>query len=90
VFCPFIDGQDGQRWAAAECKYVGKECQGFVEELQRLAKTSNLPTNQAITVNLTVNISHNTFTGEHNTATMNVQDIGGDLDDERIKALRKV
>ena len=85
-----IDGQDGQRWATAERKYVGKEFQGFVEELQRLAKTGNLPTDRAITVNLTVNIQNNTFNGDHNTPTMNVQNVASDSDDERIKALRKV
>ena len=85
-----IDGQDGQRWATAERKYVGKEFQGFVEELQRLAKTGNLPTDRAITVNLTVNIQNNTFNGNDNTPTMNVQNVASDSDDERIKALRKV
>jgi len=85
-----IDGQDGQRWATAERKYVGKEFQGFVEELQRLAKTGNLPTDRAITVNLTVNIQNNTFHGDNNTPTMNVQNVASDSDDERIKALRKV
>lgn len=85
-----IDDRNGQRWATAERKYVGKEFQGFVEELQRLAKTGNLPTDRAITVNLTVNIQNNTFNGENNTATLNVQNVGSAPDSERIKALRKV
>ena len=86
-----INDKDGQRWATAERKYVGKEFQGFVEELQRLVKTGNLPTDRAITVNLTVNIQNNTFNGENNTATLNVQNVNSSQDDEeRIKALRKI
>ena len=91
MYCAhLLTARTASDWVTAERKYVRKEFQGFVEELQRLAKTGNLPTERAITVNLTVNIPHNTFTGKHNTATMNVQNVGGDLDDKRIKALRKV
>jgi len=53
-----IDSVDGQRWATAQRKYVGTQFQPFVDELQRLVRTGNLPTDKNITINLTVNVQN--------------------------------
>ena len=65
-----IETNDGAPWATAERVYAGKEFGGFVDELQRLAKSGNLPTDRAITINLTVNVQNNMM-GDNSTANQN-------------------
>lgn len=65
-----LESLDGRPWATAERAYAGKEFGGFVSELERLAKTGNLPTDRAITINLTVNVQNNIM-GDNSTAIQN-------------------
>lgn len=46
--------KSGEPWATGERKYVPFEFQQFIAELERLAKTGNLPTDKGITINLVV------------------------------------
>ena len=62
-----MDDAQGEPWATAERKYVPLEFTNFVVELQRLAKTGNLPTDKGITINLVV---QNVF-GEHAQVSVN-------------------
>lgn len=49
-----IKHKGGEPWATGERKYVPLEFQQFIVELERLAKTGNLPTDKGITINLVV------------------------------------
>ena len=62
-----MDDAQGEPWATAERKYVPLQFTNFVAELQRLAKTGNLPTDKGITINLVV---QNVF-GEHAQVSVN-------------------
>lgn len=59
-----MDDSKGQPWATAERKYVPLQFTNFVDELQRLAKTGNLPTDKGITINLVV---QHVTQGDHGT-----------------------
>ena len=62
-----LDDAQGEPWATAERKYIPLQFTNFVAELQRLAKTGNLPTDKGITINLVV---QNVF-GEHAQVSVN-------------------
>lgn len=81
--------QDGEHWGTAERKYASLKYGGFVEELQRLAKTGNLPGDRAITVNVTVNVQ-NITQGDNGTATMNVQNVQVTSDTDLRRLLKKL
>ena len=49
-----VDTKTGEPWATGSKKYVPLQFTHFVQELERLAKTGNLPTDKAITINLVV------------------------------------
>lgn len=57
-----LEEKSGEPWATGERKYVPMQFTGFVEELQRLARTGNLPTDTAIHINLVV---QNITQGDH-------------------------
>jgi DNA-binding transcriptional regulator YhcF (GntR family) len=79
---------DGAPWGTAERKYASMQYGNFVEELQRLAKTGNLPGDRAITVNVTVNVQQITQNdGGTVVMTQNVQ-VNSDADLQRL--LRKL
>lgn len=81
--------QDGEHWGTAERKYASLKYSGFVEEIQRLAKTGNLPGDRAITVNVTVNVQSVTQ-GDNGTATMNVQNVQVTSDTDLRRLLKKL
>lgn len=49
-----VDDKTGEPWATGSRKYVPMQFTNFVQELERLAKTGNLPTDKGITINLVV------------------------------------
>jgi hypothetical protein len=53
-----ITHADGQPWGTAVRKYVPLEYAGFVAEIQRLAKTGNIPGDKNITINVTLNVQN--------------------------------
>lgn len=48
----------GEPWGVGQRKYASTFYKEFVDELQRLARTGNLPGDRNVTINLTVNISN--------------------------------
>lgn len=62
---------DGKPWATGERKYVPAKFQEFVDQLQRLASTGNMPTDKAI------NIIFNIVIGDDNTVSL-VANTGAD------------
>ena len=57
-----LEEKSGEPWATGERKYIPLQFSGFVEELQRLARTGNLPTDKTININLVV---QNITQGDH-------------------------
>ncbi len=49
-----IDEKDGTPWKTGERKYVPVGFGDFVDQLKRLAKTGNMPTDKEITINITI------------------------------------
>lgn len=49
-----MQDKDGNTWATGDRKYVPLQFTNFIAELQRLAKTGNMPTDKGITINLVV------------------------------------
>jgi DNA-binding transcriptional ArsR family regulator len=79
--------QAGEAWGSGQRKYVPLQYAGFVDELQRLARTGNLPGDQAITINLTLNVQH-IEQGDGGNVTMNVQNVQV-TSDEQLKRMTK-
>jgi len=59
-----MESKDGEPWATAEKKYIPLQFSNFVDELNRLAKTGNLPTDKSITINLVI---QNNYLAENST-----------------------
>lgn len=65
----------GALYAVGERQYVGKEFEGFIGQLQRFAKSGNLPpAEKGININVTFNIQ-NITQGDGGNVTMNVQSV---------------
>ena len=48
----------GEPWGVGQRKYASTFYKDFVDELQRLARTGNLPGDRNVTINVTVNINN--------------------------------
>ena len=83
-----IDSADGQRWATAQRKYVGTQFQSFVDELQRLVRTGNLPTDKNITINLTLNVQN--VAGDSYTVINNVPSVNVAPESDLLKTLKRL
>lgn len=81
--------QEGQTWGTGERKYASLQYGNFVEELQRLARTGNLPGDRAITINVTLNVQ-NITQGENSNVTMNVQNVQVSSDEELRRVLNRL
>jgi DNA-binding transcriptional regulator YhcF (GntR family) len=81
--------QNGEHWGTAERKYASLQYGPFVDELQRLARTGNLPGDRAITINVTVNVQ-NVTQAEGGNVTMNVQNVQVTSDEQLQKLLKKL
>lgn len=81
--------QEGQNWGTGERKYASLQYGNFVEELQRLARTGNLPGDRAITINVTLNVQ-NITQGENSNVTMNVQNVQVSSDEELRRVLNRL
>lgn len=81
--------QEGQAWGTGERKYASLQYGNFVEELQRLARTGNLPGDRAITINVTLNVQ-NITQGENGNVAMNVQNVQVSSDEELSRILNKL
>lgn len=66
----------GTPWATGERKYVPLGFAEFIEQLQRLAKTGNLPTDKGITINLSINF--NNVEGDNNVVSLSANRGSGD------------
>ena len=66
-----IKDQSGLHLGDAQRKYIGDEFKGFIDELNRLAKSGNLPTDKSIVINLTINVNSNNITQGDNGVVTN-------------------
>lgn len=73
-----ITEQDGEHYATAIRKYQPKRFKTFVDELERFAKTGNLPTDRAITFNVHMTVN-NIHQGENGNITI------GDIQNVKIE-----
>lgn len=76
---------DGEHWGTAERPYASLKYKGFVEELQRLAKSGNIPGDRAI--NITINVQ-NIVQGDGGQVTVNVQNVNPGDDEVIQRALK--
>jgi len=61
--------QQGEPYATASRKYAPLQFGSFIEELQRFAKTGNLPTDQSITFNVHITVN-NVTQGDNGSVTI--------------------
>jgi DNA-binding transcriptional regulator YhcF (GntR family) len=64
----------GELYGVAEREYAPNYFSDFVDQLKRFAKSGNVPTDKAITINVTLNIQ-NITQGDGGTVTMDIQNI---------------
>lgn len=87
-----LKSKDGTSLGTANRKYISAEFKDFIDQLERLAKTGNLPTDRNIVVNLTINV--NNITQGDNGVVMqgdsHVQNVTVGTDEELRAALRKL
>lgn len=85
-----ITDNNGEHWGTGERPYASLKYAGFVEDLQRLARNGNIPGDQNITINVTVNVQNNITQGDGGTVITNQQNVTVKSDAELQKLLRNL
>ena len=72
--------RDGQMFGYGERPYVGRHFESFVKELERFARSGNMPADKNITINVTFNVQ-NITQGDNSQLSLNITNINslGDL-----------